>query len=135
MNYLLDTNICIYLIKRKPESVFERFRTLSVGQVAISSITYSELCFGVCKSSQRERNAVALAQFISPLEVLPYPEEASMQYGEIRADLEVSGRPIGPLDTLIAAHAKHLRYTLVTNNLSEFARVKGLSVEDWTQQA
>ena len=131
MNYLLDTNICIYIIKKRPESVFDRLKKLSIGQVAISSITYSELCFGVKKSKLWERNAQALEQFISPLEVLSYPEEAGMVYGKVRADLELSGRPIGPLDTLIAAHAKFLGYTLVTNNVSEFSRVSGLKVENW----
>ena len=131
MNYLLDTNICIYIIKRKPESVFVRFRELSIGQVGISSITYSELCFGIKKSKHWEQNAMALEQFLSPLEVLPYPEEACMDYGEIRAALELSGKPIGPLDTLIAAHAKHLGYTLVTNKASEFSGIGGLKVENW----
>jgi tRNA(fMet)-specific endonuclease VapC len=131
VNYLLDTNICIYIIKQKPASVFDRFRKLSIGQVAISSITYSELCFGVKKSKLCEKNAQALEQFVSPLEVLPYSEETCMVYGKVRAELELSGRPIGPLDTLIAAHAKFLRYTLVTNNVSEFSRVSGLKVENW----
>jgi tRNA(fMet)-specific endonuclease VapC len=131
VNYLLDTNICIYIINRKPEGVFERFRELSVGQVGISSITYSELCFGIKKSKHWEQNALALEQFISPLEVLPYPEEACMDYGEIRAALELIGKSIGPLDTLIAAHAKHFGYTIVTNNVSEFSRVDGLKVENW----
>lgn len=131
MNYLLDTNICIYIIKKKPESVFDRFRKLTIGQVAISSITYSELCFGVKKSKHWEQNAQALEQFVSVLEVLSYPEAACMVYGKIRAELELSGRPIGPLDTLIAAQAKFLGYTLVTNNVLEFSRVTGLKVENW----
>jgi tRNA(fMet)-specific endonuclease VapC len=131
MKYLLDTNICIYIIKRRPECVFAKFRALRIGQVAISSITYSELCFGVHKSSQPDKNGQALMQFVGPLQVLPYPDEAAMEYGRIRTCLENAGTPIGPLDTLIAAHAVHLGYTLVTNNVSEFSRVRRLPVENW----
>ena len=129
--YLLDTNICIYIIKRRPEKVFKKFRSLSIGQVGISSITHSELCFGVKKSKYANRNESALNQFTAPLEVLAYPEEAGMIYGTIRAQLEREGKPMGPLDTLIAAHAHYLGYTLITNNLSEFSRVEGLRVENW----
>lgn len=131
MKYLLDTNICIYIIKQKPEKVFKRFRRLSVGQIAISSITYSELYFGVRKSRKPDQNEAALQQFTSPLEILPYPEEASNLYGKIRAHLESKGTPIGPLDTLIAAHAQCLDLTLVTNNVPEFSRVPKLRVENW----
>ena len=131
MRYLLDTNICIYIIKQKPTKVFRRFKKLSIGQVAISSITYSELCFGVRKSRNSAQNQAALQQFTAPLEILAYPEEASKDYGEIRADLERKGTPIGPLDTLIAAHARHLGLTLVTNDVSEFSRVPQLRIENW----
>jgi tRNA(fMet)-specific endonuclease VapC len=131
MMYLLDTNICIYIIKKRPEKVFEKFRSLSIGQVGISSITHSELCFGVRKSRYPEKNETALNLFTAPLEVIAYPEEAGMVYGTIRAQLEAAGKPMGPLDTLIAAHALYMGYTLVTNNLSEFSRVKGLKVENW----
>lgn len=131
MKYMLDTNICIYIIKQKPEKVFERFKRLSVGQIAISSITFSELYFGVQKSQKQSQNEAALQQFTLPLEILPYPEEASKVYGEIRSLLERKGTPIGPLDTLIAAHARYLGLTLVTNNLPEFSRVPKLRVENW----
>ncbi len=132
MKYLLDTNICIYIIKQKPEAVFQRFRRLSVGQVALSTITYSELWFGVQKSKKTAQNEIALQQFTAPLKILPYPEDASKVYGEIRAALERRGTPIGPLDTLIAAHARCLDLTLVTNNAAEFSRVPKLRVENWT---
>lgn len=132
MKYLLDTNICIYIIKQKPEKVFKKFRRLSVGQVALSSVTYSELSFGVQKSQRKAQNEAALQQFVAPLEILPYPEDASLVYGEIRAELERKGAPIGPLDTLIAAHARFLDLTLVTNNVAEFSRVPKLKVENWT---
>lgn len=131
MRYLLDTNTCIYIIKQKPEKVFRKFRRLQVGQVAISAITYSELCFGVQKSQRVSQNETALQQFTAPLEILPYPEAASNVYGEIRAELERKGTPIGPLDTLIAAHARHLDFILVTNNVPEFSRVPKLKLENW----
>lgn len=128
----MDTNICIYIIKKRPEKIFRKFRRLSIGDVAISSITYSELMLGVRKSSRPEQNEVALRQFTSPLQILPYTEEAALVYGEIRAQLERKGTPIGPLDTLIAAHANSLDLTLVTNNVKEFSRVPGLRVQNWT---
>jgi tRNA(fMet)-specific endonuclease VapC len=131
VRYILDTNICIYIIKQKPEKVFRKFRKLSIGQIAISSITYSELYFGVQKSQKKSQNEAALQQFASPLEILPYPEEAASVYGEIRAHLERKGTPIGPLDTLIAAHARFLDLTLVTNNVPEFSRVPKLKIENW----
>ena len=131
MRYLLDTNICIYIIKRRPSHVFSKFRTFCVGQVAISSITFSELCFGVHKSNFPEKNKLALMQFVGPLEILPFPNEAAMEYGRIRTCLESAGTPIGPLDTLIAAHASYLGNPLVTNNVAEFSRVPGLQVETW----
>lgn len=131
MKYLLDTNICIYVIKQKPEKIFKRLKKLSLGQVAISSITYSELYFGVQKSQKRSQNEAALQQFTSPLEILSYPPEASVIYGAIRAYLERNGTPIGPLDTFIAAHAQYLDLTLVTNNVAEFSRVPDLRVGNW----
>jgi tRNA(fMet)-specific endonuclease VapC len=131
MKYLLDTNICIYIIQQKPEKVFRKFRKIAVGQIGMSSITHSELYYGVCKSRNVAQNEAALRQFVVPLEILPYPEEAAADYGEIRAGLERAGKSIGPLDTLIAAHARHLGLTLVTNNLREFSRVPNLKVENW----
>jgi tRNA(fMet)-specific endonuclease VapC len=102
------------------------------GSVGISIITISELQFGAAKSQNPQRNCSALEQFLLPLEILDYDSAAASYYGDVRARLEKSGTPIGPLDTLIAAHALSLNAVLVTNNLSEFRRVSGLKVEDWT---
>lgn len=131
MKFLLDTNICIYIIRQSPPKVFRQFRNLTVGQVGISTITYCELSFGVQKSRHIAQNEAALEQFVSPLDIRPYPKEAARTYGKIRAELENAGKPIGPLDTLIAAHAVHEGLTLVTNNLKEFSRVPNLNVENW----
>lgn len=133
MNYLLDTNICIYLIKKKPIAVLERFQSLSLGEVGISSITLAELQYGVEKSTNREKNLHALQQFLIPLEIADFDYDASIIYGQIRSKLEQAGQPIGSLDMLIAAHAKSLNISLVTNNEREFMRVSGLKVENWTQ--
>ena len=131
MKYLLDTNICIYVIRQKPQKVFERFKRHRVGEIGISAITYSELCFGVANSAAPERNQLALTEFLAPLEVLPYLPDVAPTYGRVRADLVRHGKPIGPLDTLIAAHALHLGAVLVTNNAAEFSRVSLLKIENW----
>ena len=130
MKYLLDTNICIYIINQRPPHVLERFRQEAIGDVGISSITAAELAFGVAKSGS-ERNHRALEKFLAPLEIASFAEAASWCYGTLRAGLERVGQPIGSLDTLIAAHALALRVTLVTNNVSEFTRVQGLKLENW----
>jgi tRNA(fMet)-specific endonuclease VapC len=129
---MLDTNICIYIIKQKPPEVLERFLEYQVGDIAISAITLAELRYGVAKSHYWEKNAKALDEFIIPLEVLPFDEEATRSYGEIRAALEKAGTPVGSMDLLIAAHAVSLGVTLVTNNTKEFNRISGLKVVDWT---
>ena len=131
MRYLLDTNICIYLIKKKPLQVLEKLRTLAIADVGISAITLAELEFGVAKSSRPPQNNEALQTFVVPLEILPFDDRAACSYGEIRAYLEKKGQPIGSLDMLIAAHASSLSLTLVTNNLREFKKVPGLNVESW----
>ena len=131
MTYLLDTNICIYTIKKKPKNVKDRFSSLHVGDVAISTITQSELQYGVEKSSNPEKNQAALDQFLLPLAILEYDQKAAREYGEIRSELEKKGQPIGPLDMLIAAHAKSLKLILVTNSEKEFSRVSGLLTENW----
>jgi tRNA(fMet)-specific endonuclease VapC len=131
--FLLDTNICIYLIKKHPERVLRHLEAKQPGEVGISSVTVGELDFGVKKSAQPERNARALLLFLAPLVVLPFDELAARSYGTVRADLERRGKPIGPLDTLIAGHALALGATLVTNKVREFTRVGGLSVENWTR--
>lgn len=132
MRLLLDTNICIYVIKRKPPEVLERFNQHDVGNIAISSITVAELRYGVEKSQQVARNARALNQFLLPLIIVDFDDDAAETYGRIRAQLERQGSPLGPLDTLIAAHALSLNLTLVTNNTREFARVPGLTLQDWS---
>lgn len=131
MKYLLDTNICIYLIKQKPKSVLEKFETLHVGDVGISSVTLAELSYGVEKSQHIEKNRFALENFILPLELLSFDKEATNFYGKIRLFLEKKGTPIGPLDFMIAAHALSLNVTLVTNNIKEFARIPHLKLENW----
>jgi len=129
--WMLDTNICIYIIKRKPLQVLERLRALEVSEVAISSLTLAELEFGVAKSGRPRENSDALAAFIAPLEILPFDEAAASAYGPIRAALERAGKPIGSLDMLIAAHAVSRGCTLVTNNEREFARVPAIKLENW----
>lgn len=133
MKYMLDTNICIYTIKRKPTHVLERFKQTEISEIAISSITLSELFYGVSKSSKPKKNFMALTQFVAPLEILPYSGEAAQYYGELRARLEKQGTPIGSLDMLIAAHALSVSSILVTNNEKEFKRVPVLKIENWAQ--
>ncbi|WP_298606883.1 type II toxin-antitoxin system VapC family toxin [uncultured Thiothrix sp.] len=130
MKYLLDTNTCIYVINHRPVQVFERFRQYRLGELAISSITASELAFGVEKSGS-ERNKQALNKFLAPLEVCPYNDQAIWHYAKLRHALQASGKTIGSLDMLIAAHALALDAVLVTNNLKEFERVAGLRLENW----
>ena len=131
MIYMLDTNICIYIIKQKPKEVIDHFKKMKENDICISSITYSELLYGAEKSSNVKKNLLALTMFLSNIEILPYDENASSEYGLIRAELEKDGKLIGPLDMLIAAHAKSLNIKLVTNNVKEFERVKGLKLENW----
>ena len=130
MRFLLDTNICIYIINRKPVQVIERFRRFPLGVIGVSSITTAELAFGVTKSGSA-RNRAALEKFLAPLEIVPFSADAIWRYAQVRTDLERAGTPIGALDTLIAAHALLLDVTLVSNNLREFQRVSGLRCENW----
>jgi tRNA(fMet)-specific endonuclease VapC len=132
--YLLDTNICIYLINERSSRVLEKLVSLDPAEVAISSVTLAELQYGVEKSEARERNAKALDMFVVPMEVLPFDADAARAYGGVRADLERRGKPIGGMDLMIAAHALSARATLVTNNTREFTRVRGLLVENWTRR-
>jgi len=131
MKYLLDTNICIYLMNKRPKAVVRKFRQLDIGDIGISSITVSELHYGASKSKHVDENLHRLFTFLLPFEVLPYDEAAATAYGEIRAELERRGEIIGPLDLLIAAHAVSRGLTLVTNNIREFQRVPNLVVENW----
>lgn len=132
MKVMLDTNICIYIIKRKPESVLKHFLDYRVGDVGISSITLAELRYGVAKSKYKEKNAKALEEFTIPLEIVSFDEASALAYGEIRSALEAAGSPIGAMDMLIAAHAISLGVQLVTNNTREFSRIPGLTLLDWT---
>lgn len=131
MIYLLDTDICIYLIRKKPADLLQKFNHYAVGDIAISAITVAELAYGVEKSAHPEKNRQALEQFLIPLVIVDFDHRAATTYGQIRATLERGGMPIGPLDLLIAAHAVSLGLTLITNNGKEFRRVPGLAVEDW----
>ncbi|MCC6142062.1 MAG: type II toxin-antitoxin system VapC family toxin [Nitrospira sp.] len=131
MKLMLDTNICIYLIKQQPPSVLERFLSHPVGDIGISSITVAELDYGASKSRQASKNRAALEQFIAPLDVASFDREAASAYGKLRAVLEQKGTPIGNMDLLIAAHALSLGVRLITNNGREFKRVPGLKVENW----
>ena len=133
LRYLLDTNICIYIAKNRPVAVLKRFQQLSIGEVAMSVITHGELCYGACRSLRREEAQKALAELATMIPVLPMSSQVGERYGEIRSQLEKSGRPIGNNDLWIAAHALTLEFTLVTNNAREFARVPGLKVENWIE--
>jgi tRNA(fMet)-specific endonuclease VapC len=135
MKYLLDTNICIALIRQKPASLLQRLTSLQPGEVGISSITLAELTYGAVKSSHPEQNMSALEQFILPLDLADFDQKAAWAYGQIRASLEHSGVVIGSMDMLIAAHAISLNVILVTNNAREFQRVRGLIIEDWISES
>ena len=132
MRYLLDTNICIYIIKQKPIDVLKRFETISPLDIGISSITVAELEYGVQKSLFPHQNQDALNKFLSPIMIYDFDYNASKVYGIVRSKLEKSGNTIGSLDMLIAAHALSLNCTLVTNNEREFNRVENLIIENWT---
>lgn len=127
---LLDTNICIYIINARPPEVLQRFRQYRMGEIGLCSVVAAELAYGVAKSGSL-RNRKALEMFLAPLSILPFDEPALWAYGDLRAELERRGTPIGSLDTLIAAHALSQQATLVTNNTDEFARVPGLQIENW----
>lgn len=132
MKLMLDTNTCIYIIKQKPAKVLKHFKAYSVGEIGISSITLAELRFGVEKSQHVQKNEEALDAFILPLAIADFDEKAAKVYGGIRSMLEKTGNPIGSMDMLIGAHALSLNATLVTNNIKEFKRIKGLRVINWT---
>jgi len=131
MKLMLDTNTCIALIKRRPVHALEKFNEYQVGDIGISAVTLAELHYGVSKSQHQARNQAALDEFVLPLEVAAFDDLATGAYGVLRASLERQGTPIGPLDTMIAAHALSLGVVLVTNNTREFNRVSGLTVIDW----
>jgi tRNA(fMet)-specific endonuclease VapC len=131
---LLDTNICIYIINAKPAAVLERFKHYKLGEIGLCSVVAAELAFGVAKSGSA-RNRQALEMFLAPLTILPFDERAAWAYGDLRAELERRGTPIGSLDTMIAAHSLSLQAKLITNNSREFAKVPGLHVDNWVPAA
>lgn len=131
MVLLLDTNICIYLIREKPRAILERFNEHAPGDIGISAITLAELEYGVSKSSKPAKNKAALDQFVAPLDVVAFDRAATAVYGKLRATLERKGQSIGAMDLLIAAHALSLNVRLVTHNVREFGRVPGLRIESW----
>jgi len=128
---MLDTNICIYIIKNKPLSVKERLKEFEIGELCISIVTVSELMYGVYKSEQTKRNIQALEGFLMPFEIVDYDYAASVEYGKIRANLEKRGQVIGGMDMQIAGHALALDAVLVTNNIKEFERIEGLRLDNW----
>jgi tRNA(fMet)-specific endonuclease VapC len=132
VKYLLDTNICVFLIRRKSAAVLARFAQYAVDELAVSSVTLAELRYGADKSQRPEQNHAALDAFLVPLAVVDFDSHAASHYGRLRADLERHGNPIGPLDTMIAASALSSGLPEVTNNTAEFSHVPGLQVEDWT---
>jgi tRNA(fMet)-specific endonuclease VapC len=134
LRYLLDTNIVIYVLKRRPVEVLSTFNA-NASRMAISSITLAELLHGAEKSSRVSGNLAAIEDFCSRLAVLPYGPKAAQHYGAIRAALEKIGKPIGVTDMHIAAHARSEGLVLVTNNMGEFARVPALEAENWVQTA
>ena len=131
MMYMLDTNICIYTIRQRPASVLNKLYEKMHQGLCISSITLAELEHGVAASSFPEQNAIALRQFLTSIDVLHFDDEAATCYGSLRVDLKRNNQLIGPLDMLIAAHALSQDMTLVTNNMREFVRVKGLKLDNW----
>jgi tRNA(fMet)-specific endonuclease VapC len=129
--YLLDTNICIYIIKKKPPAVLKRLKSRLKKEIFVSSITVAELEYGVSKSAFPERNKLALIGFLSAFSILDFNDRDAVEYGEIRTELERKGMIIGPMDLLIAAQARAGKLVLVTNNVREFERVEGLGLENW----
>ena len=135
MKYLLDTNICIYIINEKPEKVLRKFEQYPVYEFGISSVTHAELQYGIEKSKNKATNQAALDEFLLPLTILPFHGKKLVTcYGEIRAWLESKGKTIGPLDMLIAAHALSLDLTIISNNIKEFSRIPNLKCENWIRE-
>ena len=133
MKYLIDTNICIYIMNKRPIEVIHKFKQFDVDEICVSTITVSELQYGVVKSKNRRLNKQRVEEFLAPFEIIPYDEIAANMYGDIRYQLEKRGEPIGSLDLLIAAHAMSGNFVLITNNEKEFKRVKNLKIENWAK--
>src|SRR5262245_50059961 len=133
MIYLLDTNICVLLIRQKSPQVLAKLTSHAITEIALSAMTVAELHYGVQKSSHQAQNQYALDQFLLPLIILPFDADDAIVYGHIRAALEAQGLSIGAMDTLIAAQAIRHNLILVTNNVREFGRMPNLAIEDWTK--
>ncbi len=131
MKYLLDTDICIYIIKKKPEKVYRTLSKTKPGDVAISNLTVAELEYGAERSSRPDQNRSVLFNFLNPFELLNFDQESAIVYGRLRMELESKGKPIGPIDTLIGSQALAHSLTLVTNNVREFRRIGGIKIENW----
>lgn len=131
--YLLDTNICIYIIKKQPISVFKKFEKLSIGSVAMSLVTYGELEYGALRSNNSEKALQVLEELVNYIPVLPADLNVAKEYADIRANLAARGTIVGNNDLWIAAHARSLGHTLVSNNIKEFKRVDGLNLENWVE--
>jgi len=132
MKYLIDTNICIYIMNQRPAHVIEKFKQFYPEDIGVSTITVFELQYDVAKSARRQDNQQRLNDFLAPFEILDYDETAARTCGDIRFLLEKRGQPIGPFDLMIAAHALSQRLVLVTNNEKEFTHVENLKIENWT---
>lgn len=130
--YMLDTGTCSYIMKRSSEAVLDRLRRVPVTDVCMSVITKSELLYGVEVSPRRAQDAAALEAFLPHVAVMEFADDGAVHYAQIRADLKRRGQMIGANDLFIAAHARSLGLRLVTNNVAEFTRVKGLTLENWT---
>ena len=133
MNYLLDTNICIYVINRKPAAVLKKVLARQPGQIAISTITVAELEYGVARSRYPDHNLLALLEFLMPFTILDFDQKSAMEYGRIRSSQQSRGKPVGPMDLLLAAQARAHNLILVTNDEREFARIEGMRIENWAQ--
>jgi tRNA(fMet)-specific endonuclease VapC len=132
LRYMLDTDICSYVMKRSHDALLRRLQKVPVSDVCVSVVTKSELLYGVEVSPRRQQDEAALNAFLNYVEVLDFPDNASSHYAQIRAQLKKSGKMIGANDLFIAAHARSLGLTLVTHNTQEFRRVHRLAIEDWT---
>ncbi|MFZ0614127.1 MAG: type II toxin-antitoxin system VapC family toxin [Desulfobacterales bacterium] len=133
MKYLIDTNICIYIMNNRPPDILQKFKPFDPGEIGISTITVSEIQYGVAKSVRRKENQLRVDEFLAPFEICAYDETAARSYGDIRVRLEKAGKPIGSLDLLIASQALSQNLILVTNNEKEFTRIKRLKVENWAR--
>ena len=133
MKYMLDTNICIFIMKKSSEILKRKFSGISEDAVCISSLTFAELMHGIEKSERKAKNMRVLLAFLKNIPIISFDSSAAAMYGNVMARLELKGNKIGPIDTLIAGHALSENLTLVPNNTREFERVEGLKVEDWTK--